>query len=476
MKKQFLTLLSVFVLLLAAGATVAIININIIISNLDDLVGRYQKERKCTKILMAIKEVQQDGFLHHTYDPIGAAEMDKRISTMGNIINTCSSCHHPQPIAERINTLILQADDFQQALTTTDTNNTDPSHMSIDLQTYTLGHDLYEYAQSLFTKSTKQLAQETQFVRSLTMKNKRLIYFIVWSGLLMVIIAAIILMRCFTKPLQHLLDATEKIHQGNLDYRILGLKYEFGALASAFNDMAASLQTQMRQLQRNEQLATCGKIATTLVHEIRNPLAGIKVAMEVLHGESSISHADREILLKVVKEANLIEGLLTNMLEFARPNPPQYTSVQLNEIIDHALRFTPGVIKKRIRVDWEREKLPPVIQADPHQLGQVLLNLFINAEAAMAPHGGTIFITITADKTTIQITVADSGPGIDDSYFNDIFNPFFTTKAKGSGLGLASCKSLIELHNGTITASNRPEGGAIFTITLPLTEGLKNAS
>lgn len=476
MKKQFLILLSVFVLILVAGTTVAIININQTISNLDDLVGRYQKERKCTKILMAIKKVQQDGFLHHSYDAIGAAEMNKRIVTMGEMVETCSSCHHPRPITEKISTFTQQASAFQQALTgPVFENRSDPNHESIDHQTFAMGHDLYEYAQSLFTKSSKELAQETRVVRSLTVKSRRLIYFIVSSGLVMVIIAAFILMRCFTKPLQNLLAATEKIHQGDLNHRVLGLKYEFGALATAFNDMAASLQAQMSQLQRTEQLATCGKIATALVHEIKNPLAGIKVAMEVLYGESTISQEDREILLKVVREANLIEGLLTNMLEFARPSPPQFTSVKLNEIIDHALHFTPGIIKKRVRVEWDKDKPSPVIQADPHQLGQVLLNLFINAESAMRPQGGTVFITIRPDETTVTLTIADTGPGIDASDLDDIFNPFFTTKAKGSGLGLASCKTFVNLHNGTITASNRPEGGAVFTITLPLAGGINHA-
>ena len=117
MKKKFLILISIFGLLLVLGATVVIFNIDQAISNLDDLVVRYQKERKCSKILMAIKEVQQDGFLHHTYDHVDLTRMHQHITRMETIITSCSSCHHPQEIKQKIEVLTGKASDFKQALT-----------------------------------------------------------------------------------------------------------------------------------------------------------------------------------------------------------------------------------------------------------------------------------------------------------------------------------------------------------------------
>jgi len=251
-----------------------------------------------------------------------------------------------------------QAADFKAALTTIIDHTDNPRHKSVDLHAFAMGQDLYANAQSLFTKSSKQLATETQVVRTLTVKSKLLIYVIVWSGLLIMIV------------------------------------------------------------------------------EVRNPLAGIKVAMEVLADESSVSPENRKILSKVVKEVNLIDSLLSSMLEFARPKPPQFTDVRLNDIIERALRFTPGLIKKEIQVDWDRSIQPSDIRADPDQLNQVLLNLFINAEAAMSD-GGTIFIFVSWTDKDVQLCVADNGPGIDQATLDEIFTPFFTTKAKGSGLGPA---------------------------------------
>lgn len=467
MKKKFLILISIFGLFLVIGATVVIFNIDLALDNLDRLVERYQKDRKCTKILMAIKEVQQDGFLHHTYDDSDKTGMDKRITRMDEIVTSCSSCHHPPEVKKKIETLTRRTTDFKLALTLILEDTDNPRHTHIDLQTYAMGHALYDYAQSLFKKTSKQLAANTQAVRAITVKSKNLIYFIVLSGLVFMIVTSLLLMQCFTKPLQYLLTATEKIQRGNLDYRVLGLKHEFGTLAASFNDMAASLQTQMKQLQRSEQLVACGKIATTLVHEVRNPLAGIKVAMAVLSDESSVSKDDRKILGKVVNEVNRIDNLLSNMLKFARPKPPQYTTVQINDVIEKALKFTPGVIKNKIQVEWDKSKKPPEIISDPDQLYQVFLNLFINAEASFTKEG-TIFISTSWNDISLQIDVADDGPGIDISNFEEIFTPFFTTKAKGSGLGLATCRSLLTLLRGNITCANRREGGACFTITLPL--------
>lgn len=472
MKKRFLTLLIFAVLVLVLGTTFVIVNIDQAISSLDDLVARYEKDRKCTRILMAIKKVQHDGILHHNYGKIGADGMQVRVADLGRKAASCASCHHPPSVADKVRDFSQKAKAFQDVMVEIFSRRDDPDHEIMDVEAFAMGQELYIQAQDLFTKSSKQLANETKVARSSAVKSKWLLYIVTCSGLVVVILTTFLLIRSFNRPLQSLLAATKKIEQGDLDYRVQDLSHEFGELANSFNAMSASLKTQMLQLQRSEQLAACGKIATTLVHEVRNPLAGIKAAMEVLSSESTISKEDREILFKVVWEVNRIEGLFTNMLDFARPNPPQLTEVSLKEIIDRALLFTPAVTNQKVKVAWQREKPVPTIQADPNQLYQVFLNLFLNAAAAM-PGGGTLSIVITADQDaeTVNVAVSDTGSGIDEALLDDIFNPFFTTKPKGSGLGLATSKTLIGLHQGTIVAGNSPEGGALFQVSLPIFGG-----
>ncbi len=473
MKKRFLILLATIVLVLGLGTTFVIFNIEQAISSLDDLVSRYEKDRKCTRILIAIKKVQQDGILHHTYGEIGIDEMEERIDELGEMATACTGCHHRPEVAKRVNQFAGQALAFQGIMAEVFDRAHDPKHEVMDFKAFSMGQELFNQAHELFRRSAQQLADETKEARSLAVKSKWLLYIITCSGLVVVIATAFLLIRSFTRPVQRLVAATQHLKRGDLDHRVHGLKDEFAELAESFNAMSASLQTQMIQLQRSEQLAACGKIATTLVHEVRNPLAGIKAAMEVLSSESSIAQEDKDVLLQVVREVNRVEELFSSMLEFARPKPAKFTDVNLHDVIERALLFTPAIQGKTVEVNWDKERKVPIIKADPNHLHQVFLNLFLNACAVMEK-GGTLSITLEENisSETVAITIADTGGGIAEDVLADIFTPFFTTKAKGSGLGLATCKTLIGLHHGIITAGNRPEGGgAVFQISLPIACG-----
>ena len=170
MKKQFLILSAVFGLLLVIGAAIIIFNIDQTINNLDELVERYQKERKCTKILISIKKIQQDGFLHHHYNGADLIAMERRITNLDEVVETCTSCHHPAVIRKKIEAFSKRYEAFKQALTTIFDKPNSPRHKSVDLKAFAMGQELYAYAQSLFKKSSSQLAAETRIVRSLTIK------------------------------------------------------------------------------------------------------------------------------------------------------------------------------------------------------------------------------------------------------------------------------------------------------------------
>lgn len=471
MKKRFLTLLAGIVLILSLGTTFVIYHIEQAIYSLDHLVERYEKDRKCTQILMAIKKVQQDILLHHSYSKEETVAIGERLELFSRKRGSCVTCHHPEPIEGRIRVFSNSSKAFQTMVVGVFERSVDNDHQVQDLQAFAMGQELSEQAQALFQRSAQQLASETSVARSLTVESKVMLYVITCLGLGFVVFISFMLIRSFTRPLQSLLTATGKIKQGDFDYRVSGLKYEFGELADSFNTMSASLKKQMVQLQESEQLAACGKIATSLVHEVRNPLAGIKAAMEVLSAESTIAEEDRKILRQVVTEVHRIEGLFTNMLDFARPKPPRFTEVDIREVVQRALLFIPALTNKEVGLEWDVEQDVPRIQADPNQLHQVFLNLFLNGTAAMG-EGGVLNITVSVQADTfVEIAVSDTGGGIDEAALDDIFKPFFTTKPKGSGLGLATCKTLIGLHHGTITAANRPEAGAIFRVRLPIHGG-----
>ncbi len=248
-------------------------------------------------------------------------------------------------------------------------------------------------------------------------------------------------------------------------------------IISVTHDVTERRKTQI-MLQRVEQMKAVAEIAVGIAHEIKNPLAGIKSSMEVLHAEEACSGENNEILLKVISEIRRIETLLKNLLNFARPPKPELGMVDINPLLDATLEFSVDKVRMAPRPAIEvvrdfEDGLPAVI-ADGMQLKQVFLNLFLNAVEAM-PAGGTLKIKTSYEKaaSSVKIEVSDTGKSINGDAMNKIFQPFFTTKAKGTGMGLAISKRLIEDHGGTITLGNLPDRGVVFTIRIPVHQNIQ---
>ncbi|MGE5299515.1 MAG: PAS domain S-box protein [Acidobacteriota bacterium] len=223
-------------------------------------------------------------------------------------------------------------------------------------------------------------------------------------------------------------------------------------------------------LQRSEQLQVVGKLAAGLAHEIKNPLAGVKVSLDVMLEELPLSHDDRQVFLGAREELKMIELLIKSLLNFAKPPKPQFAAARVNNLLDTIMALSmknPSFSSIQVKRNYEEDL--PEIMADSMQLQQVFMNLLINAGESMAG-GGTLTVKTSSDmsKGLIEVMISDTGSGIDDSALQKIFEPFFTTKPKGTGLGLAITKRLIEQHGGTICVSPNPDGGAAFIVTLPL--------
>ena len=228
-----------------------------------------------------------------------------------------------------------------------------------------------------------------------------------------------------------------------------------------------------KELQRTERIRISGELATGLAHEIKNPLAGIKVSMEVLSQEASLSDEDRDVLNRVVGEIKRIEFLMRGLLNFANPPKPQLLSTDVNSILETVAVL---VLKERsrdrkhpIQLVRDLQADLPEIMADPMQLKQIFMNLILNATDAM-PDGGTLTMRTFFVRVShsLGIQLSDTGKGIDTASIGRIFDPFFTTKAKGTGLGLSITKRLIEEHGGTIRIRNNSDGGATCSILLPV--------
>lgn len=234
------------------------------------------------------------------------------------------------------------------------------------------------------------------------------------------------------------------------------------------------------RLMRAETMKVCGELTTGLAHEIKNPLAGIKGSMQLFLETIKLSDEEREILQMAINEIKKIESLIKEILNFARPPKPQFTDVNINELLDYILSFSiqsvSSVLKSPDLLHIEKdfgEDIPQII-ADPLQLNQSFLNIILNALEEMS-EGGTLRIKTVYDdlEKMVKIYISDTGPGIRKDIMDKLFQPFSTTKPKGTGLGLAITKRLIELHGGKISAMNNPDRGATFIVSLPIDHSKK---
>ncbi len=235
-------------------------------------------------------------------------------------------------------------------------------------------------------------------------------------------------------------------------------------------------ETEMLQA---EHLATLGELAAGIAHEIRNPLAGIAGAIEIITKDFPPDHPDREVLVDLRQEVRRIEKTLNDLLVYARPKPPQFGRTNLRETVAHTLQLANRQTgAKRIEFSIQLPPELPEIVADSEQLHQVLLNLILNGIQAIEREGK---ITVAAQlrsrpeengSSVLEISVSDTGPGVPPEHRERIFRPFYTTKRSGTGLGLSLCRRIISQHGGTLTLESELGRGSRFVIRLPLRAGV----
>lgn len=230
------------------------------------------------------------------------------------------------------------------------------------------------------------------------------------------------------------------------------------------------LSAAQAEVRRSERLAALGQLSAGLAHEIRNPLGVISASAELIAknvGEEN--EVAREVAGFIGSEVNRTNALVTRFLDFARPSQPHREVLDLNDIVRRAVQaLQDGMRPGDPPVEVETDLQPiPKFSFDPTLIESSIFNLLSNGREAMA-EGGRLRVETRQAGEYAQITVADTGEGVSDEQREDIFNPFFTTKAQGVGLGLAMVSKFIDSHGGTITLDSKPGDGAVFRVRLPL--------
>jgi two-component system NtrC family sensor kinase len=290
-----------------------------------------------------------------------------------------------------------------------------------------------------------------------------------------------------SRPVAELMAGTRRVADGDLTTTIPATAdHELGDLAKAFNDMTRRLAETQRQLNQADKLASVGRLAAGIAHEINNPLTGVLTYASLLGKRCDGDTQTREDLDVIVRETKRCRGIIKELLDFARPSSPARKPADLNEVV----RRSVAVVTNQLSVNHVDLALDlaedlPLAYADANQIQQVVVNLLINSGDAIGPDGGRIrIVTGTAAvmpvekaaihwdreaRTMVELRVEDNGSGIAPEHLAHIFEPFYSSKgSRGTGLGLAVSWGIIEGHEGTIDVESELGRGTRFTIRLPL--------
>jgi len=227
-----------------------------------------------------------------------------------------------------------------------------------------------------------------------------------------------------------------------------------------------------QQVVQSERLAAMGAMIGGVAHELNNPLTAIMGVSELLQ-DTETNEASRKQLAMLQQQARRAAEIVQNLTYFSRPPAPGKSRINLVEVVERTLNLHAYSLRKNnVTVDFLKEPGVPYAMGDPHQLMQIFLNLIVNAEQAIREvrDKGTLRIRLGKGDNSVWVSFHDDGPGIAKENLASIFDPFYTTKrpGRGTGLGLSICKSVMKEHNGSVEAANSPEGGAVFTVTLPV--------
>lgn len=298
---------------------------------------------------------------------------------------------------------------------------------------------------------------------------------IVSLGLLLLV--AMVVLR----PVSKIVKMARRVVSGDLAARV-GIRPpgELGVLCRAIDAMADAVAEREQRLQvatrqqigRSEKLASIGRLAAGIAHEINNPLTGVLTLAHLLREKANMDEQDLQDLDMIILETTRTSEIVRGLLDFARERPARKDRLDLNDAVQRTVRLLRGQKPfRKIEIVLDLGDHLPDIDGDVNQLQQVLVNLALNSSAAM-PDGGTLSIRTFADGGLVLMRVADTGCGIKPEHLDKIFDPFFTTKpvGEGTGLGLSVSYGIVEQHGGTIEVESEPGKGTVFTLAFPAAE------
>jgi len=301
-------------------------------------------------------------------------------------------------------------------------------------------------------------------------------------GVVSISILIFIILRLFEKlinrPISRLKDNMKNVQEGDLNIHFPVVKHdEIGNLAESFNAMVKKLREanqkiehlHNQQMEKAEHLASIGELAAGLAHEIKNPIAGMKGALEIINQKTVPSDPKKEIFNEILLQIEKIHNVIQDLLSYAKPKEMSFSLINPNECVENAVKLArPQTNSKDIIFHFEGIDNNTLARIDADKIQELMLNLMLNSISAIEKKGQVDIKLLKKNKKDLEILFSDDGKGIKKDHLSQIFNPFFTTKSRGTGLGLSICKKIISAHNGSIQVKSKEGKGTAFFIRLPV--------
>ena len=274
--------------------------------------------------------------------------------------------------------------------------------------------------------------------------------------------------KTLTEPIKDLVGFTEQVAKANLDEQCeIKTQDEIGDLAIAFNQMTQELKQSRDKLIQAERLATAGKMSASFAHEIRNPLSSMRMLSQMLMQKPETSDEQRQSLQYILEEIERIDNIVKGLMDFARPITLNLEQRPLMPVLQSVLALMEAnLAHHQIQLVPELASDLPDFQFDSDKIKQAFMNVVLNAVEAM-PQGGILTVSTSKQEDDVCIKVTDTGIGISEEDIEHLFEPFFTCKTKGTGLGLANVKRILEEHNGTVEIASTLGEGTTVSLLLP---------
>jgi two-component system sensor histidine kinase HydH len=288
------------------------------------------------------------------------------------------------------------------------------------------------------------------------------------ATVLLLTLVAVPVASSITRPLARLTEFANRFMRSSAELDPpTGGPAEVDTMARAFGKMIEDLERSKENLTRAAKLAVVGEMAAAMSHEVRTPLGILRSSAQLLLREPGLSEEGREVCGFIISETDRLNKLVTTLIDSARPRAPEFSATDIGELAQQCTGMLRAQAeKKRITLACHTEE-GAIAACDAEQITQVILNLLLNAIQVL-PEGGRIEVAVRPDSEHILLTVADDGPGIPPEHREQVFDPFFTQRAGGIGLGLSIVRQIVAAHHGEISVGSSAMHGAEFRLRLPV--------